>query len=89
MSRPSPEPSPIALVVKKGSKIRGRTVVGNAWSVVDDVHLDARFILSRHDVQLTALGSLSVTLNLNGVNGVIDEVGPNLVELTGVAEDHR
>ena len=82
MCRPSPVPTPGALVVKKGSNRRGRTSAGmpgpvsqmRTWTPPSSVGIGV-------DVDRAAA--------VHGVRRVVDQVGPHLVELRPVGLDLR
>ena len=78
-SRPRPVPSPNGLVVKNGVKIRSDDVRGNAGTVVAD--LDAN-----HLVVLAHRAQRQRAVSVHRLNGVVDDVGPYLVEIAWVAK---
>ena len=81
IDRPRPVPSPLALVVKNGSKMRGRHLGLDARARVLDRHLHVTFLHLRLDQNLAP--------PVHGLNRVVDEVGPHLVELADVRRDRR
>ena len=81
MSRPRPVPFPTGLVVKNGSNMRSRISAGMPGAVVDDAHHDA--------LPLTVGGHLDAAGIRHGIEGVVDQIRPDLVELADEAADTR
>ena len=81
MSRPRPVPFPTGLVVKNGSNRRSRISAGMPGAVVDHAHHDALPLAVRGHLDATGVG--------NGIEGVVDQVRPDLVELADEAANAR
>ena len=65
-------PSPTPLVVKKGSKMCGLYLRRNAGAVVGNLN---------YDTTVLAIGSnAKLAFAAHGVNRIVDEVGPHLIE---------
>ena len=74
-------PWPTSLVVKNGSNARAATSGGMPGAGVGDLDDDRVAVGAGADRQRA--------LAVHGVDGVVDEVGPDLVELAGVGVDLR
>jgi hypothetical protein len=81
MSRPSPVPCPRGFEVKNGSKIRGRMSWGDARAIVHDLDHDVRIVLTR--AQDDPAGPV------HRVDGVVDDVRPDLVQGVAIHPDLR
>ena len=81
MSRPRPVPLPTSLVVKNGSKARACTSGVMPWPL--SVISTTTWSPSRR------VANRSVPVPVHRVDGVVDEVGPHLVQLRRVDLDRR
>ena len=79
MSRPRPVPWPTSLVVKNGSKMRRCSSGGMPEPGVADLDQHAIAVAGRADRQ----GPFAA----HGVDGVVDDVGPHLVQLAAPGAD--
>ena len=81
MSSPRPVPSPTGLVVKNGSKMRATARPGCRGR--------CRRSRPRRGRRRGRVRTVSVPVAVHRVDGVVDEVGPDLVELGGVGRMRR
>ena len=81
MSRPRPVPLPTSLVVKNASNARAATSGGMPGPVSP--------ISTTTSSPSAAVATRSVPGAVHRVDGVVDQVGPHLVELAGVRLDRR
>ncbi len=81
MSRPSPVPCPIGLVVKNGSKIRSRICAGMPAPLSMTRTTTCSILAARRHLDAARVG--------DGIEGIVDQVRPDLVEFAGEAAHAR